>query len=161
MSLPCQLMQVENATHYLDIVPGTTFSTKVGQKPLTPPQRKYLYESIDTMLEAGIIKQCLPDQVKCVSPTTLAQKVHSGSGLTLEELQHRINDECITHGFEPAFNLPPRAAPTPDDESGKSKPKWRICQNFSQINKVTKIAPMPQGNIRAKQQRLCGHRWVS
>ncbi|PSR72495.1 hypothetical protein PHLCEN_2v11634 [Hermanssonia centrifuga] len=40
-------------------------------------------------------------------------------------------------------------------------PKWRICQNFSQVNKLTEIAPMPQGNIRLKQQNLSGHRWVS
>jgi hypothetical protein len=156
-----EVKRVKNASHHLNIPPGTTFSTKVGQKPLTPPQKRYLYESIDTMLKAGVIEQCLPDQVKCVSPTTLAQKAHTGSGLVLEELQHRVNDECITHGFNSTFNLPPRNLPTPDDESSKSEPKWRICQNFSQINKVTKIAPMPQGDIRAKQQRLSGHRWVS
>ena len=156
-----EVKQVDDAVHYLDIPPGTKFSTKVGQKPLTPPQRKYLYDSIDTMLKADIIEQCLPDQVKCVSPTTLAQKVHNNPGLNLEELQHRVNDQCITHGFETTFSLPPRSLPTPDDESDKKEPKWRICQNFSQINKVTKIAPMPQGDIRAKQQRLSGHRWVS
>ena len=111
-----EVKQVDNAVHYLDIPPGTKFSTKVGQKPLTPPQRKYLYESIDTMLKADIIEQCLPDQVKCVSPTTLAQKAHGSPGLNLEELQHRVNDECVTHGFEPKFNLPPRTGPTPDDE---------------------------------------------
>ena len=113
------------------------------------------------MLEADIIEQCSPDQVKCASPTTLAQKAHSGPGLTLEELQHHINDECISHGFEPFFSLPPRTTPTPNDELTKDDPKWRICQNFAQINKVTKIAPTPQGDIRAKQQRLSGHRWVS
>ena len=156
-----KVKQVDNAVHYLDIPPGTKFSTKVGQKPLTPPQRKYLYESIDTMLKAGIIEQCLPDQVKCVSPTTLAQKAHGSPGLNLEELQHRVNNQCITHGYESTFNLPPRSLPTPDDELGKKEPKWRICQNFSQINKVTKIAPMPQGDIRAKQQILSRHRWVS
>ena len=156
-----EVKQVDNATHRLDIQPGAKFSTKIGQKPLTPPQRKYLYESIDTMLKADVIEQCLPDQVKCVSPTTLAQKAHTGSSLTLEELQHRVNDACTNHGFKPTFDLPPRALPTPDDESEKKEPKWRICQNFSQINKVTKIAPMPQGDIRAKQQRLSGHRWVS
>ena len=156
-----EVKQVDDAIHHLDIPPGTKFSTKIGQKPLTPPQRKYLYESIDTMLKADIIEQCLPDQVKCVSPTTLAQKVHTSPGLHLEELQHRVNDECITHGYDSAFNLPPRSLPTPDDESSKKELKWRICQNFSQINKVTKIAPMPQGDIRAKQQRLSGHRWVS
>ena len=65
------------------------------------------------------------------------------------------------HGYETTFNLPPRAQPMPDDESNKKEQKWRICQNFSHINKVTKIAPMPQGDIQAKQQRLSGHRWVS
>ena len=143
-----EVRQVDNAVHSLDIPPGATFSTKVGQKPLTPPQRKYLYDSIDTMLKADIIEQCLPDQVKCVSPTTLAQKAHSNRGLNLEELQHRVNDECITHGFKTLFNLPPRSQPTPDDETNRGKPKWRICQNFAQINKVTKVAPMPQGDIR-------------
>ena len=156
-----EVKQVEGIVHHLDIPQGATFSTKVNQKPLTTPQKKYVYESIDAMLEAGIIEQCSPDQVKCVSPTTLAQKAHAGAGLMLEELQHRVNDECISNGYEPFFGLPPRTSPTPDDETSKSDPKWRICQNFSQINKVTKVAPMPQGDIRAKQQRLSGHRWVS
>ena len=156
-----EVKHVKNATHHLDIDPGTTFSTKVNQKPLTPPQRKYLYESVDAMLKADIIEQCTPEQVKCASPTTLAQKAHTGTGLTLEELQHRVNDECIAHGFQPAFSLPPRTSPTPNDDLNKSDTKWRICQNFAQINKVTKVAPMPQGDIRAKQQRLSGHRWVS
>ena len=156
-----EVKHVKNATHHLDIDPGTTFSTKVNQKPLTPPQRKYLYESVDAMLKADIIEQCTPEQVKCASPTTLAQKTHTGTGLTLEELQHRVNDECIAHGFQPAFSLPPRTSPTPNDDLNKSDTKWRICQNFAQINKVTKVAPMPQGDIRAKQQRLSGHRWVS
>jgi hypothetical protein len=156
-----EVKHVEDAVHHLDIAPGTVFSTKVNQKPLTPPQKKYLYESIDTMLKADVIEQCSPSQVKCASPTTLAQKTHTGSGLMLEELQHRVNDECISHGFEPFFSLPPRTSPTPNDELSKGEPKWRICQNFSQINKVTKVAPMPQGDIRAKQQRLSGHRWVT
>ena len=151
---------VENAVHHLDIPPEVTFSMKVHQKPLTPPQRRYLYESIDTMLEAGIIEACKPEEVKCISATTLAQKTHEGKGLSLEELQHRVNDQCISSEMDTKFNLPPRTSPTPDDTPTK-EPKWRICQNFSQINKITKVAPMPQGDIRAKQQRLSGHRWVS
>lgn len=150
----------EDAVHRLEIPPDATFAKKVNQKPLTPPQRRYLYESIDTMLKAGVIEACTPEEVKCISATTLAQKAHEGKGLSLEELQHRVNDECITHGMETKFELPPRTNPTPDD-STPSDPKWRICQNFSQINKLTKVAPMPQGDIRAKQQRLSGHRWVS
>ena len=58
-----EVKQVDKAVHFLDIPPGTKFSTKTGQRPLTPPQRKYLYESIDTMLNAGIIEQCSLDQV--------------------------------------------------------------------------------------------------
>jgi len=151
---------VNDAVHHLDIPPETTFSLKVHQKPLTPPQRRYLYDSIDTMLEAGIIEACKPEDVKCISPTTLAQKTHQGKGLNLEELQHRVNDECVSHGMDTRFDLPPRTEPTPDDTI-QEDPKWRICQNFSQINKITKVAPMPQGDIRAKQQRLSGHRYVS
>ena len=149
----------DNATHRLDIPKDATFSMKVHQRPLTPPQHKYLYKSIDAMLEAGVIEPCKPEEVKCISPTTLAQKAHQGKGHSLAELQHRVNDECITNGMEPRFDLPPRTAPTPEDNN--QEPKWRICQNFSQINKITKVAPMPQGDIRAKQQRLSGHRWVS
>lgn len=69
-----EVFQVDGAVHRLDIPPDATFSKKVHQKPLTPPQRQYLYKSIDTMLEADIIEPCAPEDVKCVSPTTLAQK---------------------------------------------------------------------------------------
>ena len=151
---------VDNVVHRLDIPPMAKFTMKVHQKPLTPPQRRYSHKNIDAMLEAGVIKACKPEDVKCISPTTLAQKTHQGKGHPLGELQHRVNDECIAHGMEPRFDLPPRTTPTPIDDTAE-EPKWRICQNFSQVNKVTKVAPMPQGDIRAKQQRLSGHRWVS
>ena len=156
-----EVFPVENAVHTLDIPADATFSRKIHQKPLTPPQRQYLHARIDEMLAAGVLEQCEPGQVKCVSPTTLAQKVHEGAGLTLEELQHRINDQCVANGFEPHFQMPPRTTPTPNDEVASSEQKWRICQNFGEVNKLTKIAPMPQGDIRTKQQRLSGHRWVS
>ena len=38
--------------------------------------------------------------------------------------------------------------------------KWRICQNYSALNRVTHIFPTPQGDIRTKQRELSGHRWV-
>ena len=148
---------VEDAIHQLDIPPEVSFSMKIHQKPLTPPQHQYLYKSMDTMLEARYIEACKPDDIKCISATTLAQKTHEGKGL---ELQHRDNDKCISNGMDTKFDLPPRTSPTPDNTPSK-EPKWRICQNFSQINKIMKVAPMPQGDIRAKQQCLSGHRWVS
>lgn len=35
-----------------------------------------------------------------------------------------------------------------------------MCQDFGEIDKVTEIAPMPQGEIWAKQQCLSGHRYI-
>lgn len=160
-----EVLPVPGAEHRLNVPDGATFSRKVHQKSLSPPQRAYLHQKIDEMLEAGVIAPCDPADVKCVSPITLAQKAHDGGGLSLEELQHRVNDLCVAAGMEPMADLPPRPAPVPAEDAGgrrdAAKPaKWRICQNFAQINKVTQVAPMPQGDIRAKQQALCGHRWI-
>ncbi|KAH7918438.1 hypothetical protein BV22DRAFT_978648, partial [Leucogyrophana mollusca] len=55
---------------------GTTFSTKVNQRPLTPPQREYLYTRLNGLTEAGIIRRIVPEDVKAVGPTVLAQKAH-------------------------------------------------------------------------------------
>ena len=82
-----EVHQVPNAVHHLNVPPNAKFSTKVHQHPLTPPQRQYLNKKIDEMLDTRIIEQVEPSCVKCVSPTTLAQKAHEGGGLTLEELQ--------------------------------------------------------------------------
>ena len=149
-----------NAVHHLNVPPNVKFSTKVHQRPLTPPQRQYLNKKIDEMLDAGIIEQVEPSRVKCVSPTTLAQKAHEGGGLTLEELQQRINAECAGAGLEPYFD-PSKVPTTAPTETSPREQKWRICQNFGEVNKVTEIAAMPQGDIRLKQQRLSGHRYIS
>ena len=121
-----EVTQVDGAVHRLNIEPDTKFSTKVHQKPLTPPQQQYLHEKLQAMLDADIIEPCAPGQVKCVSPTTLAQKTHKGAGLTLDELQHRVNNKCVHNGLEPHFPLPPRPLePTAEDIGDKSnKPKW-------------------------------------
>lgn len=152
-----EVFPVENTVHTLDIPADATFSRKIHQKPLTLLQQQYLHARIDDMLTAGVLEQCEPGQVKCVSPTTLAQKVHEGAGLTLEELQHCINDQCIANGFEPHFQMPPWTTPMPNNEVVSSEQKWRICQNFREVNKLMKIAPIPQGDIQTKQQRLSGH----
>lgn len=33
--------------------------------------------------------------------------------------------------------------------------------NYGEVNKLTQVAPMPQGDIRAKQLGLSGERWIS
>jgi hypothetical protein len=36
-----------------------------------------------------------------------------------------------------------------------------VCQNFAELNKVTAVPLMLQGDIRSKQQKLWGQRWHS
>ena len=156
-----EVTQVPGAVHRLNIPADAKFSTKVHQRPLTPPQRQYLNKKIDEMLEAGVIEHVEPSRVKCVSPTVLAQKAHEGGGLTLEELQHRINAECIKAGLESHFDLPVKEQEPDVTETSPKEQKWRVCQNFAEVNRVTEIAAMPQGDIRLKQQKLSGHRFVS
>ncbi|GAW06831.1 retrotransposon-like family member (retr-1) partial [Lentinula edodes] len=73
-----EVRPVNDAVHCLNIPEGATFPKKVRQKALTPPQREYLHAKIDELLEAGVIERCNPEDVKCVSLLTLAQKAHSG-----------------------------------------------------------------------------------
>jgi hypothetical protein len=51
----------------------------------------------------------------------------------------------------------PSVTPGPVDTS---KIKWHICQNFNDVNKVSEVAPTPQGDIAAKQQHLAGHKYI-
>jgi len=98
-----EVTQVPNAVHRLNIPENTKFSTKVHQRPLTPPQRQFLNKKIDEMLEAGVIEHIDPSRVKCVSPTTLAQKAHEGGGLTLEELPTTHQRRVYESKHQPIF----------------------------------------------------------
>jgi len=156
-----EVHHVPGAVHKINIPEGKTFNTKVHQCPLTPPQRTYFNGVLDEMLEAGVIVPIAADMVKCVSPTTLVQKAHQGGGLTLDELKHRVNDQCVAAGIPGEFDLPPRPAAEDSYTAPKGPPKWCVCQNYGKLNKVTTVLPMLQGNIRTKQQKLCRQRWWS
>jgi hypothetical protein len=145
-----------------------TFPKKIPhQRQLTEAQRAYLSAAIDELAKADIIEPIRPEDVKCVSPITLAQKVHIKEGLSWDELRHRVNEECIANGHPPMHNVSSSTYHTPaptDDQDIMFDPtqpqKWRICQNYAALNKVTHVFPMPQGDIRTKQRRLSGHRWI-
>ena len=149
---------IPGAVHKLDIPKGTTFHTKIPQRSFNPDQRAFMVAKVQEMLKGGIICPMHPGEVRCVAPSVLAQKVHENKGLPLDELKHRVNDECVKYGLPAAFDLrpcPPHSDSTPMSTLPK---KWRLSQDFGEINKVMSIAPVPQGDIRAKQLRLSGHR---
>ena len=157
-----EVTPVEGAAHRLDIPRDTQFRTKVNQRPQSPPQKEFFNGVLDKMLEAGIVRPIDHQDVKCCGATTLAKKAHEGGGRSLNTLKHQVNEECIAAGFPPAhLDLPP---PETTDQSPNTAPtqnKWRVCQDFAELNKVTQVPPMPQGDIRRKQQNLSGHRWIT
>ena len=102
--------------------------------------------------------------MRAVHLTILAQKAHGALGLTMDEIRWIVEDQCREVGVEPNQDLLPRPTQgnqtTATESKKEEKPKWRICQNFNEINKVTRVAPMLQGDIRGKQQQLAGHEYV-
>ncbi|KAG1774665.1 hypothetical protein EV702DRAFT_1237852 [Suillus placidus] len=101
-----EVLPVPGAEHRLNILQDATFRLRVHQRALTPPQTQFLHSKIDEMLAAGIIKKAPPEAVKCCATTVLAQKAHEHGGLTLKELQHRVNEQCAQNRKPPAFTLP-------------------------------------------------------
>ena len=149
----------------LDVPDGTTFPLKVNQCPLMQAQKEFYLLLLDEFEEAGILRPIWSDEVKAVHPMVLVQKVHGMPSLTMEEIRWIVEDQCRELGVEPDHTLPPWPMNSQDDKqtqhtASKVKPKWRVCQNFNEINRVTRVVPMLQGDIRAKQQRLAGHEYV-
>jgi hypothetical protein len=150
------------AKHRLNIPEDAMFNLCVHQQALTPPQAQFLHGQIDEMLAAGIIEKAPAELVKCCATMVLVQKAHEQGGLTLEELQHKVNEQYVQQGQPPVFTLPKREVEeAPPETQAKQPQKWRICQNFNEVNRHTVIVPMPQGDIQAKQSRLSGHKYVS
>ena len=157
-----EVKAVKNGEHKLDIKPGVKFSTKITNRPLSPPQRAYFNKVLDELLEANIIRPIAAEEVKCCSPVSIAQKAHAHEGLTLNELIHRLEEQCTAAGRPPSENLPPRdkLSERINDDALKT-PKYRFCMNYGELNKSTLVRPMPQGDIRSMQHNLCGKRWIS
>jgi hypothetical protein len=100
-----------------------------------------------------------------MAQTVLAQKTDKGQGLDVEELKHRVNNQCRKYGLSSEFDIPPLPQVPAELDTNDSpkciKPiKWCMCQDFTGINKVTEVAPVPQGDIHAKQLRLSGHQYI-
>ena len=123
----------------LDIPDGATFLLKVNQCPLTQAQKEFYLPLLDEFKEAGILCPTWSDEVKAIHPTVLVQKAHRIPGLTMEEIRWIVEDQCRELGVEPDHTLPPWPMNRQDDKqtqhmASKVKPKWRVCQNFNEIN---------------------------
>jgi len=151
---------IPGTVHKLNIPADTTFHTKLPQCSFNPDQQAFMEVKVEEMLKASIICSIHPGDLKCSAPSVLTQKAHENTGLSLGELKHKVNDECIKHDLPAAFDLPPHPTPTTNATSFTSPKKWHLCQDFGEINKVTPIAPVPQGDIHAKQLQLSGHQYV-
>ncbi|THH04855.1 hypothetical protein EW146_g10064 [Bondarzewia mesenterica] len=111
--------------------------------------------------QISIIAPIAHKDVKFCGNIVLAQKAHTTKGLSYNELKLLINDECTKHGFPHKFDLLERTTTPTQAAIPPQQTKWRICQSFKALNDITTISPMPQGDIRAKQQVLAGHHWIT
>ena len=103
-----EINAIPGAVHKLNIPKGATFRTKIPLRSYNPDQRAFMEVKIDEMLEAGVIRKIHSRDVWCVAQTVLAQKTHKGEGLTLDELKHCVNNQCIEHGLPSEFEMPPQ-----------------------------------------------------
>ncbi|KZP06435.1 hypothetical protein FIBSPDRAFT_764410, partial [Athelia psychrophila] len=71
-----EVTPVKGAILRLQIPEGTMFNKKVHQRSLKAPERDYYYPRLDELERCGVVRKIAPEDVKCVSPTTLAQKPH-------------------------------------------------------------------------------------
>lgn len=159
-----EVLLVPGASIDLNIPKEKTFTTSPRQRPLSPPQKAFMHTWVQQMLDAGMVEPANIKEIKHVAPTVLTQKTHEDkAGMTLKDLQQELNEQCRQAGIEVPFpNMERKAEGTAmKQRTGGSTTKWRVTQNFAELNKVAQIPPMHQGDIRAKQQRLSGHKYVS
>lgn len=158
-----EVKHIPGASHRLDVPEDATLNTRIGQRRMTPPQAEYFAKALDIMIDAGVVASIAAKDVKCVSPITMAAKAHTVAGMTLDELKQCLNWECEQALLGKPFVRSDGESPSmPMSGDGPAKPaKWQVCTNYKELNKVTQVLPMPQGDIRTKQQAVSGHRWVS
>lgn len=158
-----EVKHIPGTEHCLDIPNRTVFNKKIHQWPLSPQQVVYFSKALDIMLGAGICTPIAAKDVKCVSPITLSIKTHTSAGMTIEELHQHINNECDSIGVTPplvALDGMKQQPIVPQRTTETLPQKWHVCTNYMELNKVTQVLPMPQGDIQVKQQALCGHCWI-
>src|ERR1700692_4747525 len=127
-----------------------------------PASRSYMGDCLHGRLSSQVASL---QWVKLLNrlPVTLAAKAHTTGGMTIDELCQHLNQECEQVGVDQPFVGPQPTLPVGRDVIDSNHPpqKFQVCTNYKKLNEVTQVLPMPQGDIRTKQQAVSGHRWIS
>lgn len=110
--------------HHLDIKQGVNFSTKIQYRWVMPSTQTNLDRTLNSLLAASILQPLAAKEVKCCSPVKMVQKLHSNQGLSVTELQHQVNEQCIHSGMTPRFDILPREDPSAIPQVWDNNPKW-------------------------------------
>ena len=111
---------IPRAVHKLNVPEDAMFHTKIPHHSYNPYQHAFMEAKVDDMLKAGVVCPMHPGEVKCTALSVLAHKVHGNTGLSLDKLKHKVNDECVKYGLPAAFDLPP--CPPPSEGMGPGEP---------------------------------------
>lgn len=157
-----EVTPLPSTQYHLNIPVDTSFSVKVHQCPLTQAQKEFYFPRLVEFVNAGILRPIHISEVKVVHPTVLAHRAYENLGLTMDEIRQEVNEQCILLGEPPDPSIPRCIAGTSPQPvpSLLGKIKWRITQNFNQLSQICKVAPLPQGDLHAKQQCLAGHHFI-
>ncbi len=139
---------------------ATIFPKHVHQRRLTPPQREYLSSKLTRCSKLTSYHNAIPAKSNAYLLSPLLRKLTP----TVVLLVKNCSIDLTTNAWQLGLRVFQTSLLGPSKSATATAPpaqKWRICQNYGALNKVTEIAPMPQGDIRAKQQLLSGHRWIS
>ena len=146
-----EVFLIPNANVDLNISKNAKFNTGIRQQPLSLPQKQYMHKWIKQMLDAGMIEHADITQIKHIVPTVLTQKTHDATGgMTLEDLQAEVNCQCKIAGMAWPFtatHITVDELTNAQHEPNLELPKWRVTQNFADLNKAMQIPPLHQGDI--------------
>src|SRR6266481_2444587 len=122
------------------------------------------------METTGVICAVPAEFIKCLNSTHLAPKeAGKGLGMSGEALLCKCNEQCRQYGLSDYWEQigdeegseTDHTTQTTDDEPKAPLKKWRVCQAFHAVNAATQIPVFPSGDLKAKQQKIAGKRWVS
>ncbi|KAF8136214.1 hypothetical protein EV363DRAFT_1158490, partial [Boletus edulis] len=100
-----EVLLIPGAQMNLNVPADVKLNTRLGQRPLNPPQKVFLHKWTDQMIEAGMVESATIERIKHVAPTVLTQKAHDATGgMTLDDIKRVLNEQCYQVGVSPHFS---------------------------------------------------------